>query len=212
MDFSLREVNYTRRYGGLGIVILLHVLLAYVVLSGLARKTIDVIKEPIVTKIIEEVTPPPPQEKPPPEPLQEVAPPPPFIPPPDIQIQQTQNVIADTSTVQPVAQTLDATPPSVALAGPGVAPPVPGFADLNGCRPEYPRASLLAEEAGTVRVQFDVSADARLVGAKIIRSSGFKNLDRAAVNALSRCKFRAAFQDGATVPSSFLSDYVWKLR
>jgi protein TonB len=210
MDYSFKEVNYGRRYGGLSLVILLHVLLAYVILSGLASRTIDVVKEPIVTKIIEEIIPPPPHEKPPPEPLQVVAPPPDFIPPPDIQIQATQNVIADVATVQPPAQAVD--PTSSSTAGVGVALPVPGFVDLNGCKPEYPRASLLAEETGIVRVQFDISADAHLLGAKILRSSGFSNLDKAAVNALSRCKFRAAFQNGVPVQSSFLSDYVWKLR
>jgi protein TonB len=191
MDFSQGEGNQFRRYSGLSIVILLHILIAYVVLTDHARKAIDVIKEPVVTEIIAEVTPPP---------------------PPEIQIQQPQEVIAEVSVVQPTGPAVDSAPSSIALAGTGEAPPVPGFVNLNGCKPEYPRASLLAEEAGTVRVQFDVSADAHLAGAKIIRSSGYKSPDKAAVSALRRCKFRAAYQNGIAVQSSFLSDYVWKLK
>jgi len=92
-----------------------------------------------------------------------------------------------------------------------VAPPVPGFVNLNSCKPEYPRASLLAEETGVVRVQFDVGADGQLVGASVVKSSGFKNLDKATVNGLSRCKFRAAVKEGKNVQSSFTAEYVWKL-
>jgi len=215
MDFSQNEVSPVRRYGGLGIVILLHALVAYALITGLARKMVDEIKEPLVTKIIEEVKPPPPPDKPPPPPPPKMAvPPPPFIPPPEVQIQQpqTQNVIAAVTTVQPPQQAFKpAPPPSTGPVGPAVVAPVPAFADLNGCKPEYPRASLLAEETGTVRVQFVIGPDAQLVGATVVKSSGFKNLDKATVNGLSRCKFKAAYRDGKPVQSSFTTDYVWKL-
>jgi protein TonB len=215
MDFSQTEASPIRRYGGLGIVILLHVLVAYALVTGLARKMVDVIREPVVTKIIEEVKPPPPPDTPPsPPPPKMVAPPPPFIPPPEVQIQrpQTQNVIAAVTTVQPPAQTFTKTlaVPSTQVGTP--APPVPAFADLNGCKPEYPAASVQAEETGTVRVQFEIGADAQLVSAKILKSSGFKNLDKATINGLSRCKFKAAYKDGKPVQSSFTTEYVWKLE
>ena len=66
---------------------LLHVLVGYALVTGLARKVVEVIKAPIETKIIEEVKPPPP---PPPEnlpPPPKFAPPPPsFVPPPEINV------------------------------------------------------------------------------------------------------------------------------
>jgi protein TonB len=215
MDFSQNEVSPLRRYGGLGIVVLLHILVAYALITGLARKMVDVIKEPVETKIIEEVKPPPPPDTPPPPPPPKMtAPPPPFIPPPEVQIQQppTQNVIAAVTNVAPPAEVFKRTvaPPVVGGAVAGQ-PPVPGFVDLNGCKPEYPHASLLAEEQGTVKIQFEIGANAQLVGATIIKSSGFKNLDRATVNGLSRCKFKAAYKDGQPVQSTFVANYDWKL-
>jgi protein TonB len=213
MDFSRNEVSPARRYGGFGVVILVHVLVAYLVVSGLAHKIVDVIKQPVETKIIEEVKPPPPPENPPPPPPKLAAPPPPFIPPPEVQIQQpvVQNTITAVTAQQPPAQayqkTIQAPPGPVATP----APPVAAIADLNACKPEYPRASLLAEESGVVRVQFVVGPDSQLMSATVLKSSGFKNLDKAAVNGLSRCKFKAGYKDGKPVQSTFTTDYVWKL-
>ena len=76
MDYAQQQRNPAKHTVGLGIVIALHVLLGWAIVSGLARKVVDVIKAPIETKIIEEVQPPPP---PPPENL---PPPPKFAPPP----------------------------------------------------------------------------------------------------------------------------------
>ncbi|MFX9042749.1 energy transducer TonB, partial [Acinetobacter baumannii] len=75
----------------------------------------------------------------------------------------------------------------------------------------YPRASQLAEETGTVRVRIQVNAAGQFVGAQVVKSSGFKGLDRATVQAFSNCKFNAALQDGKPVDGQFDADYVWKL-
>ena len=50
------------------------------------RRVVEVIKQPLETKIIEEIKKPPP-DTPPPPPPKLAAPPPPFIPPPEINIQ-----------------------------------------------------------------------------------------------------------------------------
>jgi protein TonB len=214
MDFSQNEVSPLRRYGGLGIVVLVHALVAFALVTGLGHKMVDMIKEPVETKIIEEVKPPPPPDTPPPPPPPKmVAPPPPFIPPPEVNITPppTPNVIQATTSQTPVhadfAKQVDA-PKGPAVAA---APPTPGFVNLGECKPEYPPASLRAEESGVTRVQFDVGADGKLVGASVVKSSGFKNLDKAAVNSLSRCKFRAAFKDGKSVQATFTAEWVWKL-
>ena len=190
MDFSENETRPLRRFGGLAIVILLHALVAYALVTGLARKMVDAIKQPVETKIIEEVKqPPPPDQPPPPPPPKMTAPPPPFIPPPEVNIQTppSPNQIAQISNQAPPPQQYVKAAPAVEKGPAVVAPPVPGFVNLNSCKPEYPRASLLAEETGTVRVQFEVGADGQLVGASVVKSSGFKNLDKATVNGLSRC-------------------------
>jgi protein TonB len=84
--------------------------------------------------------------------------------------------------------------------------------DLNACKPAYPRAAVMSEEQGTVRVQFTIGAAGQLVAARVLKSSGYRNLDDAAVKGLSRCKFRPAYQNGNPVQSSFVSDYVWSLN
>ncbi|MBL3921603.1 energy transducer TonB, partial [Bacteroides thetaiotaomicron] len=77
-----------RRIGGIAFVIGLHAAIVYALLTGLATKVVDVIRQPIETRIIEEIKPPPP---PPPKqiappPPKHVAPPPPFVPPPEVRV------------------------------------------------------------------------------------------------------------------------------
>jgi protein TonB len=215
MDFSQNEASPLRKFGGLGVVVLIHIIGAYALVTGLASRMIDSIKAPVETKVIEEkVKPPPPPPDPTPPPPKMTAPPPPFIPPPEVPVQQqVQNPIQQTTSVAPPAEKFrPAEPPKETKLPPGPAyQPQPGFADLNSCKPDYPRASLLAEEAGTVKVTFEVGADGQLVGSSITQSSGYKNLDRATVNALSRCKFKPAYKDGQPIQSSFQAVYVWKL-
>jgi protein TonB len=70
---------------------------------------------------------------------------------------------------------------------------------------------LPAEQKGTVRIQFIVGTDNQLIAAKVVQSSGYKNLDKATVNALSHCKFKVGYIDGKPVQSSFTADYAWRL-
>ena len=86
MDFSQQQPS-SRRAIGFGVVVLLHILIAWALVSGLARKVVEVVKGPIEVKVIEEVVkkpPPPPEVLPPPPKM--AAPPPPFIPPPEVNI------------------------------------------------------------------------------------------------------------------------------
>jgi protein TonB len=222
MDFSQKERNPAKKFGGLAAVILLHLFIVYALVSGLARKAVEVIIQPVETKLIEEIKPPPPPPDlpPPPPPPKMVAPPPPFIPPPEIQINTPPppvNTITAVSNVKPDNPVMP-TPraPVAAPVAPAPAPAAPpvvvaGINDLNSCKPDYPRASLIAEETGVTRVEFTVSPTGQLVDAKIKKTSGSRNLDRAAVSGLSRCKFNPGTQDGKAVQSTFSVEYVWKL-
>src|SRR5208337_3652749 len=86
MDYAQQQRNPAKHLIGFSLVVLLHVVVVYALVNGLARKIVDVIKKPIETKIVEEHRPPPPPEAPPPPPPKISVPPPPFIPPPEIQI------------------------------------------------------------------------------------------------------------------------------
>jgi periplasmic protein TonB len=216
MDFSQNETSPLRKFSGLGIVVLVHIIGAYFLITGLASRMIETIKGPVETKVIEDKTPPPP---PPPDPVPPppkiAAPPPPFIPPPEVPV--TTNVpppITNTTAQQPPKQDFTKTTPPVdaPVAPKPNLPATPSFSDLNACKPDYPRASRMAEEQGTVKVRIEVDANGQFVKAAVVESSGFKNLDRATQNAFSRCKFHPGYKDGQAVDSSFDAVYVWKLE
>ena len=101
---------------------LLHLLVGYALVTGLARKVVEVIKAPIETKIIEEIKKPPP-DTPPPPPPKLAAPPPPFIPPPEVNIQvPVQAQLAPTITTVTTTKPPPGPPPK---AAPAPAPPAP---------------------------------------------------------------------------------------
>lgn len=87
MDFSKREADPRRHLTGIAVVIAFHVFIVYALVTGLAKKVVEVVRAPIETKVIEEIKkpPPPPEIVIPPPPKLE-APPPPFIPPPEVQV------------------------------------------------------------------------------------------------------------------------------
>ena len=80
------------------------------------------------------------------------------------------------------------------------------------CKPDYPKEAILKNEQGTVKLEFEIAADAHLLGVTVLKSSGFTELDIAGVNGLSRCKFRASMKNGKPEQSSIKVDYVWKIE
>ena len=216
MDFSQNGTSPLRKFSGLGIVVAVHVILAWFLITGLAHRLIETIKGPVETKVIEDKTPPPP---PPPDPVPPppkiAAPPPPFIPPPEVPVNvPTQNPITESTAVTPKKQDFEKTTPKIdaPVAAKPVLPSTPSFSDLNSCKPDYPHQSRLNEEQGTVKVRIQVSATGDFQGASVVESSGYSGLDRATKNGFARCKFRPAFRDGVAVDSSFEAVYVWKLE
>jgi protein TonB len=78
--------------------------------------------------------------------------------------------------------------------------------------PTYPKSSARNEETGTVTLRFTVAPTGRMIDSKLAGSSGFRDLDRAAFGALSRCRFRPASIDGVPVQMSMFVQYVWRLE
>ncbi|MET3130497.1 protein TonB [Oxalobacteraceae bacterium GrIS 1.11] len=217
MNFS-NEKSTGKNFTGITIVVLLHILVAYGVVTGLGKRMVAKMSEAVETKIIEEVKPPPPKDLPPPPPPPEMkAPPPPFIPPVEVNVQQPppqQNVMANVSTAKPATTEL-AKP-----VAPSEAPPSPvksvhtaAVADMGTCaKPEYPKSSLRNEEAGTVTLSFLIGVDGNVAGSKIVKSSGFRDLDKAAVNGISKCKFKPGMTDGKPEQAWMQMQYVWNLE
>lgn len=86
------------------------------------------------------------------------------------------------------------------------------YADMSSCKPIWPKASLRNKETGAVTMEFLVSADGTVLDSKIVRSSGFRDLDNAAHVGLRACTFHAATENGKTVESWIKLKYVWKIE
>ncbi|MGZ5202230.1 MAG: energy transducer TonB [Telluria sp.] len=97
------------------------------------------------------------------------------------------------------------------IAGLATAGEVPASFDPSKCKVEYPKASLMNEEQGTTSMSFLVNTDGSVADSKLDKSSGYKNLDKAALKGLSACKFKPGTKDGAPAQTWTRVDYAWKL-
>jgi periplasmic protein TonB len=87
--------------------------------------------------------------------------------------------------------------PSVPQPGGGAGPGPAGGSGhgiliFSSVHPPYPPLARLLGEYGTVIVGLEVDPRGRLIQVKVLRSSGFRDLDQAAAAAVGRYKFRAA--------------------
>lgn len=204
------RANNQNRLIGLIFVVGFHILLVWGLLNGLARKAIELLPDPIETKIIEDIK--PKMEEPPPPVPEFEPPPPPYIPPPDILIAPPPE---PTRAITQITEVKPETPP------PPVAPPVPRESarvmpkmDLKGsprgCRePEYPSASERLGEQGTSSVSLLIGTNGKVVESRVDGSSGSKRLDAAAIKAFSQCKFSVGTVDGKPEPTWFPIKYKW---
>lgn len=148
-----------RRYKGIVIVIALHILIGWGIISGTAKNALMILKKPLEAVVIQEVIippppPPPPKQIKPPEAPKVEAPPPPFVPPPDVP--------PPTTSTAPTIVSVAAPPPTPAVIAPPapVAPPkpAPNRGDLRvACptqvAPEMPRKAIQDGSEGVVRAQ-----------------------------------------------------------
>ena len=92
-------------------------------------------------------------------------------------------------------------PPPAAPAPPAPAAPVSASQPqpISTPAPRYPAQALRRGEEGTVMVSARISADGVPSSVEVARSSGSRLLDRAAVDAVRRWRFRPAMADGRPV-------------
>jgi periplasmic protein TonB len=207
-----------RRLTGLVVTVAFHILLVYAVMTGLARKIVEVVRPPLETKIIEEVKTPPPDKPPPPPPPKLVAPPPPFIPPPEVVVQVPVQPAPAITAVVPTPPPAPIPPPAAPAPTPAPQPvhvPVrtPPVVQAASCeKPPYPSAARRANETGTVLLTFLIDTNGSVVESKVERSSGSRRLDEAARQGLELCKFKPGMVDGRPTRSWARLEYVWKLE
>jgi periplasmic protein TonB len=190
MNFSERNANPRRNLVGITVVTVIHVVVVYALVTGLAKKVVDVMRAPIETKVIEEVTkpPPPPEIVLPPPPKLE-APPPPFIPPPEVQAA----AVPSEPTITATTPTPPAAPVDIAPAAPvPIAAPTPqpttmsiGVACSTQVPPVMPAKALRESITGAVKARATIKGG-RVVSVDILSASPKGVFDNAVRVAMMR--------------------------
>ncbi|HUG25232.1 energy transducer TonB [Piscinibacter sp.] len=168
---------------GVGTVALLHLVVVYALLTGLAKKVVDIVKPPVETKVIEEVKKlPPPPEIPIAPPPQLEAPPPPFIPPPEVQISAPPPPPQAT-----VSATTNSAPPTVDLP-PTPAPAAPARPEIVSISVACPRmvAPRMPARAVNDGINGSITARATIRGAKVVAVDILKSQPRGVFDAAVR--------------------------
>ncbi|VVE14294.1 energy transducer TonB [Pandoraea horticolens] len=214
MKYVVRQQRSASRYVGIGFVALLHAAVVYMLLNGLASKVVDVIRQPIETRVIEEVQPPPPPPPaiPLPPPPKLAAPPPPFIPPPEVSVQTppvVQNTItAQSATAEPSTRAAPSAPVAPASAAPqsaNVGVVCPNSTQVRASI-KYPREALRNNVTGEVVVTFTVDVDGAVKDLQVTKSAA-PSLERAAENAVKQFNCVAQGREmRVQVPFSFKLD------
>lgn len=201
MNYAEQQRNPGRHAVGITAVILLHVIVIYALITGLARTVIEVVKGPIDVKVIEEIIkkPPPPPEVVPPPPKM-AAPPPPFIPPPEINIAPPPT---PAPTISAVTQEAPPAPQAPVIAKAEPAPPAPAVRSarvvcsnymdvMQGIA--YPREAIKEGLEGEVIIEFTVSATGQVKDA-VIKSSSHRAFNRSSMAVVSELKCQGQGQD-----------------
>jgi periplasmic protein TonB len=212
MDYAQQQRNPAKHIVGFTVVLLLHVALVYAIMTGLARRVVDVIKKPLETQIIEEIKPPPPpppvQLPPPPK---FIAPPPPYIPPPEVQVNvppppnaiATVTSVAPTEPVTPIAAVTPAPAPAAAPAPPSIRAACTNYAKAMGDS-AYPRDAIKEGlDRGEAVIRFTVTASGDIKDIVAVSQSN-RAFARAAITVVHDFKCNAQGRDVVfEIPFSF---------
>lgn len=225
MHFAHLEHNNGSKAGKFALVAGLHALVAVGVVNMMNNKGISMpsLPEDLTVFMTPEPVRPPDPPVAPPIPMPQVVPPPISVPkievdlplpPIDSPVQTTTETPPLRQPAQPTqAQTtvLPTTTPSTSTNSGAMRSAV--LADASGCvKPDYPARAARNGDTGTVTLALLVGTNGRVTDARVQKTSGSRDLDRAAVNALSLCQFKPAMNNG--VPESGWAQiaYVWSLE
>jgi protein TonB len=215
------------------IVALLHALLGYALITGLAYNVVKKVAADLKTFNVEE-EPPPPEEKPPPPPPDQPQTPPPIVAPPPI---VRTNTPPPAITTQPVfierpVITVKADPvperrscpdgSTVEVSRPCPQPPPPkkvtparakaNLASLFSDE-DYPASAVRSGESGATGFRLEVGPNGRVSNCTVTSSSGSSALDSTTCRLLrSRARFSPATDStGSTTSDSVSGRIVWRL-
>lgn len=194
------------------IVAILHALLGYAFVTGLAYNVVKKVAADLKTFNVEEEPPPPEEKPPPPPPDQPVQPPPVVTPPP----------IVRTNTMPPPIVTTNVAPPPVITPTAPPAPPAPRKVQPAKARAnlaslfsdeDYPASAVRAGESGATGFRLDVGPNGRVTACTVTSSSGSSALDSTTCRLLrSRARFTPATDSTGSATSDTVSGrIVWRL-
>jgi len=221
MHFSQLNDGTGGKAGRVALVAGLHVLVAMGVMHTMNSKSFKLpaqIDDQLVW--IKPDIPPPPPPPDPPRPQTKVAAPEIVVPKPEVtpvEPPPEPTVSATTEAEPQPAEPMQSAPSDTAPA----AQPSSNsgqmrsavLADANGCaKPDYPMRAARNGETGTVTLALMVGTDGRVKDARVQSSSGSRDLDRAALNALSLCQFKPAMNNGVAEAGWAQLAYVWTLE
>lgn len=220
MHFSHLNDGSGTKAGKFALVAGIHVLVGAAFVHSLNTRHISLPKltESVLVMIQPEIPKPPPPPPEPPKPVPKAAPPEVVVPktevevpPPPQDVPQVQATTEPDPAPQP-AQVQAEAPKAEPSANTG-AMRTAVLADADGCaKPDYPAKAARNGETGTVTLALLVGADGRVTGSRIQHGSGSTELDRAAVKALSMCKFKPAMNGGVPEAGWAQIAYVWTLE
>ncbi len=190
----------SRRTAIVGGVALLHVVVVYAIVTGMAGAVISAVPNIIEARIIEPSAPPK-TDLVPPKPILKTVdmPTAPTVPPPVIAIASDQ---PPSINVQP---TLNNTPPSPDTAASSIG--------NTHSTPPYPGEARAAGHEGTVVLALTISPTGDIVAASVFQSSGFPELDQSAVAWVTgHWKYKPAIQGGVAVTSQAQAAVKFDLR
>ncbi|MBI1262141.1 MAG: TonB family protein [Rhizobiales bacterium] len=204
----MSAVEYTNpppsngRVFGFIFVVLLHALLLWGLMNGLAQTVVEVVTGPLEVQIIRSVEQPPVEPTPPPPEIVPVKKA--FIPPPEVKIAKPAEA-PPPKAIQAVQTEKKAPPPP-----PQMAQPDPSAGNR---KPSYPSASRRMQEEGTVMLMLLVGPDGAVSEAKVAKSSGYDRLDEAAVKtALRYWRFKPLMRNGQAIASWFKFAVTFRLN
>lgn len=122
--------------------------------------------------------------------------------PPSSAATQPRTEAASQNASPSAANTGDASHDAPAVIEPGTHCP----------KPEYPKMSRRMLEEGVVTLRFLIGADGHVIQSEVEKTSGFRGLDEAARNALSKCQFQPGKTEGQLTQSWAAIKYSWRLK
>jgi protein TonB len=180
-----------QRAATIGTVAAIHALVIYALISGMGTAVVKQVVREIQLQPMETATPP----KTPPHPVQ-------------VKLVQPTQVVEPTAPPPPidVAPDPQATPifttPTPTNATPPVDTAASGVMNTH-TTPPYPPPARVAEHQGMVVLQITVSPNGDVTNAAVAQSSGFPELDQAAVSwVMAHWKYKPAVQGGVAVTST----------